>query len=164
GIPRSGGDTLNMKRNLLSVALATATLMIATAAQAQDASATADRQAPPEETATPADDATELDRVTATGIRRGIEDAIDAQRTTPPAAPAPAPRAPPARPAPPAAPAPPADGAPELARVPVTGLRRGIEDAIEARRTSTPIVESVSAEDIGKLPDMSIADSLARLP
>ena len=99
-----------MKRNLLSVALATATLMIATAAQAQDASATADRQAPPEETATPADDATELDRVT------------------------------------------------------VTGIRRGIEDAIEAKRTSTSIVESVSAEDIGKLPDMSIADSLARLP
>ena len=99
-----------MKRNLLSVALATATLMIATAAQAQDASANADRQAPPEETATPADDATELDRVT------------------------------------------------------VTGIRRGIEDAIEAKRTSTSIVESVSAEDIGKLPDMSIADSLARLP
>ena len=52
----------------------------------------------------------------------------------------------------------------ELDAVVVTGIRRGIEDAIEAKRESTSIVESVSAEDIGKLPDMSIADSLARLP
>ena len=51
-----------------------------------------------------------------------------------------------------------------LDRVEVTGIRRGIEDAIDTKRSSTSIVESISAEDIGKLPDMSIADSLARLP
>ena len=58
----------------------------------------------------------------------------------------------------------PAPDAVTLDRVEVTGIRRGIEDAIDTKRTSTSIVESISAEDIGKLPDMSIADSLARLP
>jgi iron complex outermembrane receptor protein len=51
-----------------------------------------------------------------------------------------------------------------LDRVEVTGIRRGIEDAIETKQSSTSIVEAVSAEDIGKLPDTSIADSIARLP
>ncbi len=46
----------------------------------------------------------------------------------------------------------------------VTGIRRGIQDAITAKKRSTQIVEAVSAEDIGKLPDASIAESLARLP
>lgn len=51
-----------------------------------------------------------------------------------------------------------------LDRVVVTGIRRGIENAIETKQSATSIVESVSAEDIGKLPDASIADSIARLP
>ncbi len=46
----------------------------------------------------------------------------------------------------------------------VTGIRRSIADSIAAKRNSTSIIEAVSAEDIGKLPDLSIADSLARLP
>jgi iron complex outermembrane receptor protein len=46
----------------------------------------------------------------------------------------------------------------------VTGIRRGIEGAITLKKSSTSIVEAVSAEDIGKLPDVSIAESLARLP
>ena len=52
----------------------------------------------------------------------------------------------------------------DLDRVTVTGIRRGIEDAIETKQSSTSIVEAISAEDIGKLPDTSIADSLARMP
>ena len=52
----------------------------------------------------------------------------------------------------------------ELDTVIVTGIRRGIENAIETKRDSTSIVETISAEDIGKLPDISIAESLARLP
>jgi len=51
-----------------------------------------------------------------------------------------------------------------LEEVVVTGIRHGIEDAISAKRTSGSIVEAISAEDIGKLPDTSIAESLARLP
>jgi iron complex outermembrane receptor protein len=46
----------------------------------------------------------------------------------------------------------------------VTGIRAGIENAIAMKKTSSSIVEAVSAEDIGKLPDTSIAESLARLP
>ncbi|PNS08056.1 TonB-dependent receptor [Solilutibacter silvestris] len=51
-----------------------------------------------------------------------------------------------------------------LDSVVVTGIRRGIEGAISTKKNSTSIVEAVSAEDIGKLPDVSIAESIARLP
>lgn len=56
------------------------------------------------------------------------------------------------------------DEATTLETVTVTGIRLGIESAIETKRESTSIVEAISAEDIGKLPDVSIAESLARLP
>ncbi len=52
----------------------------------------------------------------------------------------------------------------ELDRITVTGIRAGIEGAISVKRDSTSIVEAISAEDIGKLPDVSIAESIARLP
>ncbi len=51
-----------------------------------------------------------------------------------------------------------------LGTVTVTGIRAGIESAIALKRNADSIVEAVSAEDIGKLPDASIADSIARLP
>jgi TonB-dependent receptor len=57
-----------------------------------------------------------------------------------------------------------AAGAGTLDTVTVTGIRKGIEDAISVKKNSDSIVESVSAEDIGKLPDVSIAESIARLP
>jgi len=46
----------------------------------------------------------------------------------------------------------------------VTGIRASIENAIGVKKDSTSIVEAISAEDIGKLPDQSIAESIARLP
>jgi iron complex outermembrane receptor protein len=92
---------MQLKRNLLSVALASATLMLAHGAHAQDATAPAQ---------TAEEEAQDLDAVQVVGIRRGIEDSIDTKQA---------------------------------------------EDTI---------VEAISAEDIGKLPDTSIADSLARLP
>lgn len=46
----------------------------------------------------------------------------------------------------------------------VTGIRKSIQDSISAKKKSSQIVEAVSAEDIGKLPDVSIAESIARLP
>jgi len=46
----------------------------------------------------------------------------------------------------------------------VTGIRRGLMNSIDIKGTNTSIVEAVSAEEIGKLPDVSITDSLARLP
>ena len=46
----------------------------------------------------------------------------------------------------------------------VTGIRASLANSARIKRDSTLIVDSVSAEDVGKLPDVSIADSLARLP
>lgn len=57
-----------------------------------------------------------------------------------------------------------AQDAASLNTVTVTGIRHGIESAIAVKRNSDSIVEAVSAEDIGKLPDSSIAESIARLP
>ena len=52
----------------------------------------------------------------------------------------------------------------DLSTVTVTGIRKGIEAAISVKKNSDSIVEAISAEDIGKLPDSSIAESMARLP
>ncbi len=48
--------------------------------------------------------------------------------------------------------------------VTVTGIRRSIESAIAVKKGADGVVEAISAEDIGKLPDSSIAESIARLP
>jgi iron complex outermembrane recepter protein len=88
-----------LKRNLLSVALMSATMMMVGTAQAQDSA--------------------------------------DAKKT---------------------------DEAETLDKVTVKGIRSAIEKAIDTKRENTSIVESISAEDIGKLPDASIAESIARLP
>ena len=46
----------------------------------------------------------------------------------------------------------------------VTGFRASLMNAINKKKISEQVVESVSAEDIGKLPDASIGESIARLP
>jgi len=51
-----------------------------------------------------------------------------------------------------------------IQQVKVTGIRRGIEAAISVKKNNDSIVEAISAEDIGKLPDQSIAESISRLP
>jgi iron complex outermembrane recepter protein len=51
-----------------------------------------------------------------------------------------------------------------LEEITVTGIRAGIATAISMKEQSNDIIEAISAEDLGKLPDLSIADSLARLP
>ena len=101
---------VQLKRNLLSMALASATMMLAANAYAQSADQQAPAPAQQDQTKDKTQDAKTLDTVTVTGIRAGIERAID------------------------------------------------------TKRASTEIVEAISAEDIGKLPDVSIAESIARLP
>jgi iron complex outermembrane receptor protein len=54
--------------------------------------------------------------------------------------------------------------APEEGTIVVTGIRRGLQDSIQIKRNEASVVEAVSAEEIGKLPDVSIAESIARLP
>lgn len=46
----------------------------------------------------------------------------------------------------------------------VTGFRASLASAVAEKRSSDLILESVTAEDIGKLPDASIGESIARLP
>ena len=46
----------------------------------------------------------------------------------------------------------------------VSGFRASLESAVNEKRRSDQILESVTAEDIGKLPDDSIGESIARLP
>lgn len=46
----------------------------------------------------------------------------------------------------------------------VTGVRAAQQKAINVKRQAAQIVDSIAAEDIGKLPDATIADSLQRVP
>lgn len=51
-----------------------------------------------------------------------------------------------------------------LGVVTVTGIRKGIEEAISIKKNADSIVDAISAEDIGKLPDATVAESISRLP
>jgi iron complex outermembrane recepter protein len=55
-------------------------------------------------------------------------------------------------------------GAADLQEVVVTGIRRSVEESLEAKRDAVVVSDVISAEDIGKMPDKNIADSLARVP
>jgi iron complex outermembrane receptor protein len=58
----------------------------------------------------------------------------------------------------------PADAAATDQTIVVTGFRAALRSATAKKKNSETVVESVTAEDIGKLPDNSIAESIARLP
>jgi len=45
----------------------------------------------------------------------------------------------------------------------VTGIRGSQEQAINIKRNATAVVDAISAEDIGKLPDVTVADALQRI-
>jgi len=53
---------------------------------------------------------------------------------------------------------------PDVEVIAVKGIRGSLMRAQAIKMDNTSIVEAISAEDIGKLPDSSIAESLARLP
>ena len=46
----------------------------------------------------------------------------------------------------------------------VTGLRRSLQSAQNLKRNSDQIVDAIVAEDIGKLPDVAVSDTAARIP
>ena len=52
----------------------------------------------------------------------------------------------------------------QLDAVVVSGIRRSLETAVTFKRNAEGVVEAIAAEDLGKLPDASIAEALARLP
>ncbi len=53
---------------------------------------------------------------------------------------------------------------PDAGEIIVSGFRASIENATAIKRDAVGISEAFSAEDIGKLPDVSIAETLGRLP
>lgn len=65
-----------------------------------------------------------------------------------------------------AAPAPAASQpkAAEVVNVTVVGMSASLQSAVDAKNGSNSMVEVIASEDIGKLPDTTIAESLARLP
>ncbi|HZF15440.1 MAG TPA: TonB-dependent receptor [Steroidobacteraceae bacterium] len=57
-----------------------------------------------------------------------------------------------------------AKGSDTIEEVVVTGYRASLESAIARKRASNQPIESIVAEDIGKMPDQNVAESLQRLP
>ena len=61
--------------------------------------------------------------------------------------------------------APPSDGqADDSGEIVVTGFRGSLSKAIELKRESIGLRDSIVAEDIGKFPEANVADSLQRIP
>lgn len=50
-----------------------------------------------------------------------------------------------------------------LEEVVVTGIRSSIKRAMDIKRDSSGVVDSISSEDIGKFPDLNVAESLQRI-
>ena len=65
-----------------------------------------------------------------------------------------------------AAPAPAASAAArdDVQHVEVTGLRASLEASLAKKRSADSVVEVVTADDVGKLPDKNVADALQRVP
>jgi iron complex outermembrane recepter protein len=57
-----------------------------------------------------------------------------------------------------------ASNQPALQEVTVTGIRAALEESLTIKKASTNVVDVVTAEDIGKMPDKNVADSLKRVP
>lgn len=53
------------------------------------------------------------------------------------------------------------DGVEEIV---VTGLRGSLENSAAIKRNAGEVVESITAEDVGKLPDPNVAETLTRIP
>lgn len=52
----------------------------------------------------------------------------------------------------------------EIEEVVVRGIKSSLERSIDIKRDDTRIVEAITADDIGKMPDQNVAESLQRLP
>src|SRR5471032_2460680 len=53
---------------------------------------------------------------------------------------------------------------PSMQAVVVTGIRASLEQSLSQKRNSDSVIDVVSAEDIGKLPDKNVADAVQRVP
>jgi TonB-dependent receptor len=57
-----------------------------------------------------------------------------------------------------------ADKAAALEEVVVTGIRASLTDSIEAKKSADHVSEVISADNIGQMPNVTVAESLVRLP
>src|SRR5262245_54601453 len=57
-----------------------------------------------------------------------------------------------------------ASDAEDIGEVVVTGFRASLQGALDIKRNSDLVVDAISGGDIGALPDVTIAESLVRLP
>ncbi|MBC7939749.1 MAG: TonB-dependent receptor, partial [Chitinophagaceae bacterium] len=69
----------------------------------------------------------------------------------------------------PAAPAveaakPDAKGPQQLEVVNITGIRASLESAVNIKKNATAVVDAISAEDVGKLPDSDVGEAMGRIP
>lgn len=55
-------------------------------------------------------------------------------------------------------------GIEETAAIVVTGMRESMKSSVQRKKNTMEIVESITAEDIGKLPDPNVAETLTRIP
>ena len=51
-----------------------------------------------------------------------------------------------------------------IEKIEVKGIRASLERSLETKRAADAVVEVITAEDVGKMPDKNIADSLQRIP
>jgi len=51
-----------------------------------------------------------------------------------------------------------------IEEVVITGIRASVQQSIDAKRNASSVQEVITAEDIGKMPDKNVADSLTRVP
>ncbi len=59
---------------------------------------------------------------------------------------------------------PPAVETEEVEEVLVTGFRASLQSSVGAKRDNVAFTDSIYAEDIGKFPDLNLAESLQRIP
>ena len=52
----------------------------------------------------------------------------------------------------------------DMQHVEVTGIRASLQQSLSQKRNAATHVEVITAEDVGKLPDKNVADSLQRIP
>jgi iron complex outermembrane recepter protein len=52
----------------------------------------------------------------------------------------------------------------KVERVEVVGIRASLQKSLQAKRDADSLVEVITAEDVGKMPDKNVADSLQRVP
>src|SRR5689334_2560441 len=58
----------------------------------------------------------------------------------------------------------PAQAGEDIGEVVVTGFRASLQNSVSAKRDNIAITDSIYAEDIGKFPDLNLAESLQRIP